>query len=335
MKIDTDKHIIMFENCQLTRGVNRTVISDFQRHQIDFLDNKIFEIINNQSRDFSIKQILNNYNKQDQDIILEYFEFLLDKEYAFLCDKSEIDFFPKLNLEWDYPASITNCIIDLNKNPDFSVYNQLIKDLDYLNCEDIQIRDYYGVLIDLLCDFLNKFNGTTLIRIELILKKTEHLNIYKKIVKSYPRINSLILHSSSINKNYKISMHQTMACRKINVTDENCCGIVSANYFNLRLEHFLESQYFNTCLNRKVSIDKKGQIKNCPAMKNSFGHISNTSVIDVIKLEEFQAVWKIKKDSIKICKDCEFRYICTDCRAFLESDISTSKPHKCKYNPYE
>jgi hypothetical protein len=42
-----------------------------------------------------------------------------------------------------------------------------------------------------------------------------------------------------------------------------------------------------------------------------------------------------KKDQIEVCKDCEFRYICTGCRAYLEDpeDIH-SKPLKCGYNPY-
>jgi len=35
-------------------------------------------------------------------------------------------------------------------------------------------------------------------------------------------------------------------------------------------------------------------------------------------------------------KDCEFRYICTDCRVFIQEDTDIlSKPLKCKYNPYE
>jgi len=34
-------------------------------------------------------------------------------------------------------------------------------------------------------------------------------------------------------------------------------------------------------------------------------------------------------------KDCEFRYICHDCRAHTQNEEKYSKPLKCKYNPYE
>jgi hypothetical protein len=49
----------------------------------------------------------------------------------------------------------------------------------------------------------------------------------------------------------------------------------------------------------------------------------------------FRKYWDINKDKIHVCKDCEFRYICTDCRAYVEDpeDI-LSKPLKCDYNLY-
>ena len=44
---------------------------------------------------------------------------------------------------------------------------------------------------------------------------------------------------------------------------------------------------------------------------------------------------KIKKENIDSCKDCEFRNICTDCRAYIEVPSNYhSKPLKCGYNPY-
>ena len=43
----------------------------------------------------------------------------------------------------------------------------------------------------------------------------------------------------------------------------------------------------------------------------------------------------IQKDQIAVCKDCEFRYICTDCRAYKEDpEDDYSKPLKCGYDPY-
>ena len=70
-------------------------------------------------------------------------------------------------------------------------------------------------------------------------------------------------------------------------------------------------------------------------MAKSYGNIKDTSLIDVANSPEFQEVWHIKKDMIHVCKDCEFRHVCTDCRAYVEDpDDILSKPLKCGHNPY-
>ena len=59
------------------------------------------------------------------------------------------------------------------------------------------------------------------------------------------------------------------------------------------------------------------------------------SIRDVFTNDEFRTLWSITKDIISICKDCEFRYNCSDCRAFIsDKNNIQSKPLKCGYNPY-
>lgn len=70
-------------------------------------------------------------------------------------------------------------------------------------------------------------------------------------------------------------------------------------------------------------------------MLNSYGNISDKLLEETINDFELNSIWQINKDKIKTCKDCEFRYICTDCRAYLEDPANIfSKPLKCGYNPY-
>lgn len=70
-------------------------------------------------------------------------------------------------------------------------------------------------------------------------------------------------------------------------------------------------------------------------MKESYGNIRDTTLMEALEKPGFKKYWNITKDQVSVCKDCEFRYICTDCRAYLEDpeDIY-SKPLKCGYNPY-
>jgi len=103
----------------------------------------------------------------------------------------------------------------------------------------------------------------------------------------------------------------------------------------MNIESFTEAQHHNTCLNRKISIDSEGNIKNCPSMKESYGNIRDTTLQEALEKPGFKKYWNINKDQVEVCKDCEFRYICTDCRAYLEAPENIySKPLKCGYNPY-
>ena len=113
------------------------------------------------------------------------------------------------------------------------------------------------------------------------------------------------------------------------------CGVVSTDYFCIGMKHFTESQHHNTCLNRKICIDANGDIKNCPAMAKSYGNIKDTTLEEAINKPGFKDLWYVCKDQIDVCKDCEFRHICTDCRCFIKDPGNIySQPAKCTYNPY-
>jgi SPASM domain peptide maturase of grasp-with-spasm system len=70
-------------------------------------------------------------------------------------------------------------------------------------------------------------------------------------------------------------------------------------------------------------------------MKDSYGNVRDGSLLEAVHAVGFKEKWGISKDHISICRDCEFRYACSDCRAYLENrDDAFSKPLKCGYDPY-
>jgi len=121
------------------------------------------------------------------------------------------------------------------------------------------------------------------------------------------------------------------------LTSHHHCGVIHLSNMNKPTTSlFFENKLYNGCLNRKIAIDEHGYIKNCPSMAQSFGHHKDMSLLSVANDTKFSNLWHINKDKIKQCQDCEFRYACTDCRAYLEDpqDI-LSKPLKCGYDPYK
>lgn len=84
-----------------------------------------------------------------------------------------------------------------------------------------------------------------------------------------------------------------------------------------------------------MGIDVNGQIKNCPSSSRSFGQIDDKNLKEVIFDDEFKKLGIIKKEDVKVCSDCEFRSICSDCRIYIDNPNDLhSRPAKCDYNPY-
>lgn len=72
------------------------------------------------------------------------------------------------------------------------------------------------------------------------------------------------------------------------INDESHCGICSPWYYLPKIELYMESLSFNNCLNAKISIDRFGNIKNCPSMAKSWGKFGVYTLSEVANNKEFQ-----------------------------------------------
>ena len=63
---------------------------------------------------------------------------------------------------------------------------------------------------------------------------------------------------------------------------------ITLRIFEVNIPLFTEAQLHNTCLNRKISIDVDGNIKNCPSMAQSFGDIRDTTLQEALDHPDFK-----------------------------------------------
>ncbi|MBS1556144.1 MAG: grasp-with-spasm system SPASM domain peptide maturase [Bacteroidetes bacterium] len=260
----------------------------------------------------------------------EYFDFLLKNELGFNTKNPE--YFPDIDLKWQRPEVITNAIFDIDKNSNYDV-SKVISQIQRLGCKNVEFRIFSGYFMRDL-EILSSLFIDSIFRFVSILIQYDDSMTFEKIkalVCENPRIQGLILFSAP----YDDSLEDFIRYTKQSINTANCCGVVHPKYFSPNLDMFSESQNFNTCLNRKVSVDVNGNIKNCPSMIADFGHVDEVDLTDVVALPEFQKYWKVSKNQIETCKVCEFRHVCTDCRAFTtDANSQYAKPSKCSYNPY-
>lgn len=330
----------LFTDCIIVNGKVRSIIVDLTRKSYCFIPEDLRKILEREHNSF--ESLVSEYGKENYDTIESYFNFLIENEIIMPYDDDVKTKFPPISKNWEYPALITNAIIDYNEDSTFS-FDKLLNELERLNCQDIQIRSFSELDIDAWNELLAYTNYLRIRSISILAKWNPSVGVdgYADLIKANPRISSFVLFTpendtvENVIKIIKQTESLPIFIISEKIKDSLNCGLVHWNYFNVNITLFTEAQQHNTCLNRKISIDVNGEIKNCPSMAKSYGNIKDTTLAEAIEKTGFKDLWFINKDKIHVCKDCEFRYICTDCRAYIENpeDIY-SKPLKCGYNPY-
>lgn len=102
-------------------------------------------------------------------------------------------------------------------------------------------------------------------------------------------------------------------------------------------ETFIKRYNGNGCWQGKVAVSSTGTVHPCIMQRDDdSSSIRESSLEDIIK-GSIHKYWDISHDDIDVCKDCEYKYACHDCRpvAFGLSGELTAKSLHCSYDPYE
>jgi SPASM domain peptide maturase of grasp-with-spasm system len=331
------KYFILLDSVKIVCGHKRALLYDTNNNFNKYIPLDLYHILID-SQNQNLFDFYKKFDAENLKVIKEYFQFLIKNKLGFFCNNyKEASNFIKKQESFILPFSLSYLIIDLENINDFSdfIINEILKNkIKYLQIrllKEIELEEFEIVLQQ--CENLK----TSFIEeISFVLK-------FKNEIYSFFRTNNFLrtkyldviffstpnnLENETLNNVSFVFLNDVL---QIPIS----CGNIKSENFVLNEKFYLESQHHNTCLNRKIAIDKNGDIKNCPSMPQSFGNIKNTSLEEALNHPDFKKYWNINKNQIEVCKDCEFRHICTDCRAYTENpDDQYSKPLKCGYNPY-
>lgn len=348
MKYQTlNKYLMVFSDCIVTKGVVNSTICDISRQQIEVFSSSYYELLG-EFKINKVSEVFNSYDEEAHENIASFIDFLLEKEYCTFVD--DLSPFPEIKKEFQSPEKINNAIIDID-SVKFN-FEAIVKQLDELECIFLQLRLFSNLYsLEELSAILQLMLDTSIEGVELILKYNpacsdqEYISFYEQ----HLLLSSLLMHSAPSDRTLEVlygysgdSEDITAGIKKniffVEERMENAkkCGKINKNYFCVgNITDLMHNACYNSCLNKKISIDAGGEIKNCPSMIKSFGNIAVNSLGDAYSSPVFKDLWSVNKNKINVCKVCEFRSVCTDCRAYTEDPFNIySKPLKCGYNPY-
>ncbi len=337
-----EDYLVLFANCIPVKGARKSTIIDLGRRDYYEIGNDYVELLEELEKKPAHEVFTGFSPSEMKDSIVPFADFLISNELGhFTSEKGK---FPKITFGWDHHSPIKNAIIDIsNKSHNLS---KVFTELDELGTEHLQIRFYRIASLEEIENIAKLASTFEFYSVEIIAQFDQEVSQgLDKILNENPILTLFTFTSSPElkfeNKYANPDVDTTVITSKvIHTTQEvnscEACGIINLRSMTIpHMKDYAEMQHFNGCLNRKISIDVEGEIRNCPSMKKSFGNHENVSLIDALKQEEFKEKWSITKNQIDICKECEYRYICTDCRAYTaDANDPLSKPLKCSYDPF-
>lgn len=326
MKSKMPSYLYVFPTVKIVEGYKNTLLIDFQTNQVHYIPRTVSTIITKLTKQ---KEYLENLKNSDE---AEIVDEIIKKGFGFKASINEKHSLIEHNNSWEFPSKISNSIVEIENLNQYDVYGTIAK-INALNCFYIEIRISSKVLQEReILELIEYIDSLSFRSIELTIDYT-YAPILESIA-SYGKIHKIFLYNSPRKEHINYKIKKILVIETPNVINAKSCGHVSPSYFTTAPEHYFESCNFNSCLNKKLGIDTSGNIKNCPSFSKSFGNVNTHNVDTIIDDADFKPLWHITKEQIDVCKDCEFRHICTDCRAFTDHKRPNSRPSKCTYNPY-
>ncbi|GMB01888.1 radical SAM protein [Pelosinus sp. IPA-1] len=102
---------------------------------------------------------------------------------------------------------------------------------------------------------------------------------------------------------------------------------------------FTTAHTYCQCLAGKIAVTSTGDVIPCIFARNQLcGNILTSSLADILEGQPLLQCWHTTKNQILKCKDCEYRYACSDCRPLAQGSDPEKRwlasPTDCSYNPY-
>lgn len=325
--MEIEKYFILYETCIPVCGVKNAIIMDIQRQNFYYIPKSLYRLTSKLKK-YKIKDLLIKFEKYREELV-EYIEYLQENDLGFFTLNPAN--FPKLNTKLEEEYYIYDSILEMS-NFNLSHFENIIANYRLSGCKHLEIRINQSIEWSNFILFLNAIKYTKIRDISIFIdNKLINVDLINSLLNDYIVISKIYIFGTYSDKYNVINSERIEIIKR--KLDNSDCGKKILNNFTVTVPFYILSKNKNNCLHKKISIDKFGNVRNCLSLPFEYGRIPNVDFVKLSLQADFIKVGDIKKDDISVCKVCEFRYMCSDCRAYTENIFD--KPKYCTYNPYE
>jgi radical SAM protein with 4Fe4S-binding SPASM domain len=239
---------------------------------------------------------------------------------------------------------------------DIKRWNEIIDELRLLDCRNIYITGGdLTISWDRTIDILNCTTGK-FIDIYLIIHRQ---NLSENVLCDLPKDVKLIIQTENANdihddgftylliSNPLVKLDPRIILNKnilldyviddVNYVTSDLPIMSKSKIHSQSIYQFLNNIEYHPCLGHTLAICYNGDVIPCPMMRHHvLGNVRLRKLHTIFKNWDagINKFWTLNLDKIEKCTDCEFRYVCNDCRA-LEERLTGKLEGKrlCNYDP--
>lgn len=294
----------IYPHCFIVQGRDCNAIFNSQHADITFVSDDILELI----KQFELKSIeeLMDLYQDCLDDFKSIISFLLSKKILFIrrCE----DVFQNINLEYISPEYITNMVVEYSEDYNFE---KLLEDIDTVLVKYLEIRLVSALSDNAVNDILKFMYTINTLPVKSVQIISDYVNQAQLLelakLDNFNKVVNLIFYNSPINRNSTINKKNIEYVKLDYESVRNYNNDFKKNLI-LDLAFFIEANNYNTYYNKRVCIDRNGNIKNCLKNEKIFGNINIDNLLDVIHRNDFQELWFVGPDKIIDVRDSALRY---------------------------
>lgn len=159
-------------------------------------------------------------------------------------------------------SEISNIIIEIDEI--LWDLKSVVTHINILNVQSCELRFLRLTPLNDIIEILNLFHDSSLRSIYLYMPYFKDIIYCLDSFENINRLTSIVVYNSPKEELLDIKFYVLYFSKSKSITNKHC-GNIKSDYFMVSDIGYFESLHYNSCLNRKLSIDAKGNIKNCPS----------------------------------------------------------------------
>lgn len=305
---ESDFYVLYSHNVAV-KGKDKSAIYNLHKGKLTFVPNTLVDVID-ALRTTCIAELRSAIATDDDRKIFDDYLFFLEKHRLGMFIENP-EQFPPMEKIWKNPYEIISAITEFDCFHQHYDLTEVLMQLDRLTCNFLEIR-LYNTDLDYMRKILKAIYYSGIRSINLVLEYMDGLE--REIAEIYtrnPKLECILVFKSQ----REIDFSEIDSIKFTSLTLEDEVLHIDGDEYIINTKYFMEAQHHHPYFNRKVVIDRFGNLKNDLSFRKIFGNVNGSEIAKLLAETDYKDLWTAHPDNVIDYQNDPLRY----CRIYTDN----------------